>query len=303
MRKFVLFTFLTLFSVVNAEAQTPPRDSTALYKKRKTIVAVGASTFYVASVSWLYTAWYQGYPLTGFHWKSDVGEWLGMDKLSHFHNSYQNGNYGYWMLRWAGVNRKKAIWFGGSWGLIYATTIEFFDGLSAEWGASYADIIANTTGAAFFISQQLLWNEQRIRSKFSYHPTGFPQYRPDLLGENALENLLKDYNGHTYWLSVNIHSFLPARSKFPAWINIAAGYGATGMIGAYNNPPEYEGEPLPHFDRTQQFYLSADIDWTKIKTGSNVLRFVFKLFSFVKLPFPTLEYNNKDGFVFHPLYF
>ncbi len=303
MKKFFLTVVVLLIAIVTVTGQPLNSDSASMYKKRKIIVAVGAGTFYVASVSWLYTAWYQGYPLTKFHWKSDMGEWLGMDKLSHFHNSYQNGNYGYWALRWAGVNRKTAIWFGGSWGLIYATTIEFFDGLSAEWGASYGDIIANTTGAAFFISQQLLWDEQRIRSKFSYHPTEYPQYRPDLLGDNALENLLKDYNGHTYWLSANISSFLPKSSKFPAWINVAVGYGGRGMIGAYSNPPEYEGKPLPRFDRTQHVYFSADIDWTKIKTDSQFLRFMFKLFSFVKLPFPTLEYNNKDGIVFHPVYF
>ena len=232
-----------------------------------------------------------------------MGEWMNMDKFSHAHNAYQNGNYGYWALRWAGANRKTAIWFGGSWGLIYATTIEIFDGLSAEWGFSIGDMMANTAGASLFIGQQLLWGEQRVRSKFSYHTTHFPYYRPDLLGSNWAQRLLKDYNGHTYWLSANIYSFLPKQSKFPPWINLAVGYGATGMIGGYSNPSEIDGNPLPFFDRTAQFYLSADIDWTRIKTKSHFLHFLFKLFSFVKLPFPTLEYNNKQGLVFHPVYF
>ncbi len=303
MRKLIVIVFILSWLWLPVAGQIIKQDSNAFYQKRKIIVAVGVGTFYVTSMSLLYTAWYKGYPQSAFHWKNDNKEWMYLDKFSHAHNSYQNGNYGYWALRWAGANRKTAIWFGGSWGLIYATTIEFFDGLSSEWGASPGDLMANTLGASFFISQQLLWDNQRIRSKFSYHPTEFAQYRPDLLGRNPIENILKDYNGHTYWLSANIHSFLRKNSKFPAWINIALGYGATGMIGAESNPSQYNGHPLPHFKRTAQFYLSADIDWTKIKTHSDILRFMFKLFSFVKLPFPTIEYNNNQGIVLHPLYF
>ena len=41
------------------------------------------------------------------------------------------------------------------------------DGYSAEWGASSGDIIANALGTGLYISQELLWKEQRITPKFS----------------------------------------------------------------------------------------------------------------------------------------
>jgi hypothetical protein len=41
--------------------------------------------------------------------------------------------------------------------------------------------------------------------------------------------MLKDYNGQTYWLSVNLHSFYKG-SKIPKWLNLAIGYGANGML-------------------------------------------------------------------------
>jgi hypothetical protein len=53
------------------------------------------------------------------------------------------------------------------------------------------------------------------------------QYRQtNVLGSSLAEQMLKDYNGQTYWLSVNLHSFY----KNPKWLNLAIGYGANGML-------------------------------------------------------------------------
>jgi hypothetical protein len=115
--------------------------------------------------------------------------------------------------------------------------------------------------------------------------------------------MLKDYNGQTYWLSANISSFIRKETKFPQWLNVSVGYGATGMIGSFSNPPEWDGKKMPHFNRTRQYYFSFDVDWTRIKTNSSFLRFVFKAFSFIKVPAPTIEYNKEDQFVFHLMFF
>src|SRR5258705_25686 len=83
------------------------------------------------------------------------------------------------------------------------------------------DIATNTIGYVLFLSQQLAWEEQRVQFKFSFHQTKFSKYRPSVLGQNLQENLFKDYNGQTYWLSTNIYSFLSSSSGFPKWFNIA----------------------------------------------------------------------------------
>lgn len=292
-----------LLSYLGAQAQDLSVYPDTLSKKRLGVVYGMVGGLYVTSVTLLYFAWYKGYDETRFHIADDWGEWMMKDKLGHMTTTYQLGNYGYWSLRWAGMNEKKALWFGGTWGLIYMTTIEFFDGLSAEWGFSPSDMVFNTLGSAMFIGQQLLWHDQRIRLKFSYHPTDYAQYRPDLLGDNWAQQIIKDYNGQTNWLSVNIASFLKNDSRFPSWLNVAFGYGATGMIGAYDNPPEHDGQPLPQFNRVPHYFLSVDVDWTKIKTHSKVLRFVFKALSFVKVPAPAVEYDWENGVRFRPLFF
>ncbi len=298
-----LLAILLVFVVVGARAQ----DSLAVphvNKKRLTALVLTGAGLYVSSMSLLYVAWYKGYPQTRFHFQDDAGEWLLQDKFGHMTTAYQLGNYGYWALKWAGLSEKKAIWYGGTSGLLYMTTIEFFDGLSAQWGASVTDLAANTVGSALFIGQQLLWHDQRIRAKFSYHPTSFAQYNPPLLGDDNLQRILKDYNGHTGWFSINIHSFLRNKdSRFPRWLDVSLGYGAKGMTGAYNNPYTYNGKPIPSFERVSRYFLSADVDWTRIRTHSKALRLLFRVISFIKVPAPALEFNKENKFVFHPLYF
>ena len=76
------------------------------------------------------------------------------------------------------------------------------------------------------------------------------------------------------------------------------------MLGESYNPEfDKDGNLIPYFNRVRQYYVSMDIDWTRIKTSSNFLRFLFKGMSFVKLPFPTIEFNKEDQLIFHWLYF
>jgi hypothetical protein len=96
-----------------------------------------------------------------------------------------------------GVSDKKAIWQGGVSGLIYLTGVEIFDGFSNDWGFSWGDQLANIVGASFVIGQELAWREQKFRLKFSFHPSPYAKYRPELLGKNLIESWLKDYNGQT----------------------------------------------------------------------------------------------------------
>ncbi len=299
----LLLALILCSQVLESYSQNEAHYPDTLNRKRLNTVIYTSAGLYTATLGVLYLAWYKDSDMTGFHWYNDNNNWLQVDKVGHATTSYIFSNYAYWWLRWAGVDNDKSAIYGGLMGWTALTVIEVLDGFSADYGASPGDLIANTTGAAFFTGQQLLWKEQRIRLKFSYHPTEYADYRPDLLGETGLQRVLKDYNGQTYWLSANIKSFINKDSRFPGWLNVSVGYGAKGMLGASSNPPDYSGVPLPQYNRTRQYYLSADIDWTRIKTNSKVLRFIFKGLNFVKAPFPTLEYNNDDGLKFYWLYF
>ena len=306
LRKILVLIFtITICSGYRARAQ----DTLSFWEpakeynpQRGKIVGIGLGTTYVVSMTGLYYLWYADYDLVEFHSFNDNEEWLQMDKVGHFGSSYYLGKWGIDLMQWTGMKEKKAIWIGGTLGLAFLTTIEVFDGFSEAWGFSTGDMIANVSGSAMAISQELIWKEQRINIKFSWHDSPYNDYNTDLMGETFPQTMFKDYNGQTYWLSGNIKSFLQADSKFPAWLNVAVGYGAEGMTGAEDNSVT---DAAGHTDivRYRQFYLAPDVDLTKIKTKSKILKTVFGAFGFLKIPAPTLEFNKQSDVKFHWLYF
>jgi len=277
--------------------------SNTFNNRRFTTVVSTEAVLYAGSMIGLNSLWYANYPRSSFHFFNDNNEWQQMDKVGHMTTAYTTGRIGMELFKWSGVERKKAIWYGGALGWVYQGTIEVLDGFSSQWGFSWGDFGANTVGSMLFIGEELVWNEQRIVPKFSFHQTSYAQYRENELGSNLQENILKDYNGQTYWLSTNLSSFMNEENKFPKWLNLAVGYGAEGMTGAVFNPPfDKNGNSLPQFDRYRKFYLSLDADLTRIKTKSCFLKAVFKTIGFIKIPAPTLEFSEK-GIKGYLLYF
>lgn len=287
---------LTAFSQEN--------DSLRNVKKNVSIVLGTEAALYAGSMTGLYYLWYAGYPQSSFHFYNDNAEWLQMDKAGHTTTAYHVGLIGYEALRLAGWDEKHSLIYGGPLGFLYLTTVEILDGLSAGWGFSWGDVTANALGTGLFMGQQALWHEQRISMKYSYHKTEFTQYRPDLYGTTLPENMLKDYNGQTIWLSFNIKSlFLNNESKFPQWLNIALGYSADGMTGGFYNATHYKGNKIPEFTRTRQFVLSPDIDLTRIPVKNKFLKTTLKVLSFIKIPMPAIMIDSQGNFNAYWLYF
>jgi len=275
------------------------------FNSKRTASVVGIEIIgYTGAMVMLNNLWYKDYPRSSFHWFDDNQQWLQMDKMGHAMTSYYIGVVGIRALRWSGLSERKSVIYGGILGLSFLTSIEVLDGLSAEWGASSGDMLANISGAGLLIAQELLWKEQRMMLKFSVHNSLYAQYRPNVLGESWNERLLKDYNGQTYWLSINLKSFGGKESYVPSWLNLAFGYSADGMTGGSQNYLyDNDENPIPEFERQRQFFLSLDIDLTRIKTKSTFVNTLFGAFGFIKIPMPTYEYGTKSGLKGHFLYF
>ncbi len=247
--------------------------------------------------------WYKKFPRSPFHFFNDNNEWLNMDKMGHATTAYNIAAIQSDVLRWGGVRSGTAAVIGTLTALGFMTMIEIMDGHSVKWGFSKGDMLANMAGCVLFEGQQLLWGQQRISLKYSYHASIFPQYHPAELGSNLPQRMLKDYNGQTYWLSVNIGSFLPAAANFPKWFNLSAGYGAEGMIGGVTNPKEINGKPIPSFKRYRKFYLSFDTDLYRIDGLSPFSTTLLKVNRTLKTPSPTLEWNEEQGLKWHWIYY
>jgi len=247
--------------------------------------------------------WYKKFPRSHFHLFNDNNEWLNMDKVGHATTAYNIAAIQTDLLRWGGVRPGIAALSGTLTALGFLTMIEIMDGHSVKWGFSEGDMLANLAGCVLFEGQQLMWGQQRISLKYSYHHTLFAHYAPGELGKNLPQRMLKDYNGQTYWLSVNIGSFLPGNSSFPKWLNLSAGYGAEGMIGGVKNPTEINGQPIPAFPRYRQFYFTFDTDLYRADGLSPLSTTLLKLNRTIKMPAPAIEWNKEGGTKWHWIYF
>ncbi len=305
MIKTVVF-ILSIFIITSTSAQEV--DSINLLKKRQKKVIIYGLAGTTLIHTGLYQLWYKDYPSSKFHFINDNKEWNQMDKFGHGFSAYYLSVVGTEAAKWSGMSRKKAIWLGGAFGMIFQHPIEVFDGFSSGWGASLGDITANTLGSGLCISQNLLWDEQRIGLKYSFTQSVYAPIRPNVLGKDMSQQFLKDYNGQTYWLSCNVSSFIKNKeSKFPKWLNLSLGYGSNGMIGGFKNEwkDNKTGLIYQRFDipRYRQFYFSPDVDLNRIKTKHKSLKLVFKLLNCIKFPLPSIEYNSLGQTKFHWLTF
>ncbi len=301
-KNYYCFLFLLVFQSILAQNSFDNffKPSDSLNKKRQNSVYVTEAVLASGALIGLNQLWYVDYPKSDFHFINDNSEWMQMDKVGHLYASYHIGRLSAESLNWSGASKNNQLIYGAGLGFVFLTAVEVMDGFSAEWGASVGDVVANASGTALYVSQELIWNEQRITPKFSFHTTEYANFRPDLLGSSTQEQIIKDYNGQTYWFSVNLHSFAK-KSKIPKWLNVALGYGAEGMIGENDDKNSVIFPIKP--EKYRQFYLSLDLDLTKINTKSHFLKTIFSVLNSVKIPAPTLEYSPQLGFKFHALYF
>ncbi|MCR6718791.1 MAG: YfiM family protein [Chitinophagaceae bacterium] len=278
---------------------------------RRVALVAGVNVVAVSlSLALLNEVWYKNQSRGTFHFFNDSREWLQVDKFGHAWSAYNAAQVLSSRWSWAGVNPKRAALYGSLTSYAYLTGIEVLDGFAEKWGWSWSDVAANTVGIGLYLSQELAWQEQRIQYKFSFHTKKYREpvlqnRADDLFGSSFAERMLKDYNNQTYWFSANVRSFFP-RSNWPAWLNVAVGYGADGMLGGFEN--KWEEAPGSWIDRsdikrTRQFYLAPDIDFTRIPTKSRFLKTTFSILNSFKFPAPALMLNNRGKAKLYAFYF
>ena len=277
--------------------ETTNQNKTIVYK-----ALAFTSVYYASSLYILSETWYKDKKRVPFHFYNDNAGYLQVDKFGHMFGSYVYSYIGYFGLLKLGATRKEALIFGSTLGFVMQFPIEIMDGLHEGYGFSWGDIVANSMGSALVLGQEMLFNEQLIKYKFSYWESNYSNKANGYLGTNSFNRIFNDYNGHSYWLSFPINK-IHSINFLPDWLNIAIGYGANGMYGEFENITSYNGVTIPETARYSQYLLSLDIDWTRIKTDSKFLQVLFKGMTFIKLPFPTLEYNSKGQFKGYWIYY
>lgn len=279
-------------------------DTLNFQQRNKLVLASSATgSIYLGSMASLYTTWYKDQSAGAFRTFNDLHEWKGMDKLGHITTAWWASQFLFESQKTLGLPERSSLYRALGTSFAFMTTIEVFDGFSKGWGFSWSDMAANTLGFALFTSQELTFNEQKFILKYSYQNTIEPYVRPELLGSSVGERMLKNYNGQTYWLSYPIKNLGLKETPFPESICLSLGYGASGMIGARDNSflKEQTFFQPNSFNRRSEWYLSLDIDLSKVRIKGKFWKVFSSAFRWIKIPFPSLGYNKTNGLRVYPL--
>jgi hypothetical protein len=277
-----------------------PSDS--LNSKRVKIVHVGAAGLYATTMVGLYQVWYKNQVAEGFQFFNDSKDWLQMDKMGHIYTANLFQERAFSAYNWSGVPKGKALLFSTGFSFLFMNTFEVLDGFSQDYGFSFADIASNSLGLGIFSAQQLLWDKQIVRLKFSYSHSPFAQHRPNTLGANNLERVLKDYNGQTYWLSINLGLATPDSWHIPDWLCISLGYSISEKLKSdevqFVSPLTGES-----FHAYRRYLLSFDVDLTQLNIQKPWLKAILSNINVLKIPFPAVEWSSKTQWRAYGLYF
>jgi len=273
-------------------------------RTRKALVGISASLFGSGTLLALNQAWYAEYNTGRFHFFNDNNEWLQMDKAGHVFSTYQSARLLMDVCDWASFKSNVKYGLGAGAGFVFMTGIEIMDGYSRGWGYSWGDQLANGLGASLALFQEMQWKEQRIQMKFSFARSGLAPYNPRLLGKTLNEQILKDYNGQTYWLSINPAAFFTKKKSFLNALSLAIGYGGRGMLGGEdNNRAALQPDgTLIVAQRERVYFLSLDLDLRQLPLRSAFWRSLLSVVQIVKIPAPALQFS-RQGVRGYGLYF
>jgi hypothetical protein len=278
-----IFITVSLLLALNINAQVT--DSLKLRRGFTHAVLISSAT---GSLLALNQVWYAPYATYKFHFFNDSEQWMQMDKLGHAFTGYLITDELNRLHYWAAGKRQP--WVGAVYALSYLSALEIMDGFSSGWGFSGSDMLANGVGVGLAFSQNYFFNQQFIIPKFSFSRSSYAILRPEILGSTYAEQVLKDYNGQTYWLSLPIATLLNLPKGFK-WICISLGYGCDAkLFGSQNTWNSYNAR--------RQVYLSFDIDCSSLAPRHPKLNKVLTHLNYIKVPFPSLEFSS-DKTRFH----
>lgn len=273
------------------------RPSPSLDYKRLFLFLGISFIVYFSILTALVSIWYSQNNNVAFHWFDDSQEWRFCDKLGHIYIAFTECRLAVNLFNWCGIKGKKNYAYSFLIAFSMQSTYEIFDGMADNYGASVYDLMANATGCLLVISQYYICNKIWISNKFNFSLTDYAILRPNMLGSSFWERYFKDYNGQTYWYSLNV-SELPLLKILPKWFMLSIGYGGDGLLGGHDNIWEDANgniHDMSHISRASRIYLSFDIDFSVLKTGIRWLDSFLYVFSYIKLPLPGFEYHTEKG--------
>jgi hypothetical protein len=226
-RQFIL-GFLLFFSISFLYAQDTlsiPQSRFHKLTRRKPLIAAGLVLNTAGILYTGYNWWWKGnYHPFQMRYEGYFNNYsLGVDKVGHFYISHLYFHTIYDVMKWGGFSKQSVLLTSIGIPALYAVTIEIADGFTT-YHFSWDDLGANLLGIGLGVWQKHSKLASCFQVKWSYYPSSFTPWK------NSNLSLSDDYDGHIYWLSLDVYHLLPekARIYWPKWLNLAGGYGVQG---------------------------------------------------------------------------
>lgn len=283
----ILIAFILLFNTVSAQEES---DSLVLGADRKTVLQYSLAAYTLTSFYVEYQWWWEG-NYQKFRYENDGfldNYSLGVDKAGHFYTSYFYFQTLYEFMEWGGFDKTTCMITSIAVPALYAISIELNDGFTFYSFSGY-DLTANFLGIGYGALQRQYPILDHFKFKWSYYPSG----KIPLDGKFSISD---DYDGHLYWLSMDIHGILPASMKgyWPKFLNVSVGYGAI-------NVSHRDGLITSHGPKMQKFAVSLDYNLGSIDVEDGLLNVFRNIADYFHYPAPGVKMSPGRTPEFKPL--
>jgi hypothetical protein len=269
------------------------------WQKAGSVAIVGG--IYGTAWAWVSAAWWtRKNEADGFTFMNEGAFDLdtyagGSDKLGHYYAAYLMNRGFAGILEWGGFPRTGSIVTATALTTAFLTAVEYKDAYHKNYGWSWGDIVANSSGQGVALALMLLpWLDEAVSTKIMYFPSS--DFFHAISTEGPL-NTPEDYSGQTYLLSYHLVSLPCVKTKKELsalrYVDISLGYGTRG----------YKPVPDPIEPVRQELSLGFSVNFQRVfdellwprhgmpNTGVQVVHFVNEVYQvpYTRVPVVTLQ--------------
>ena len=258
----------------------PPNDGPPPRSLHPVRAGLAAATLVGGSASlyaWEKSRWWEG-SLAPFHFDDHLDYAANIDKAAHFYATEMQALSATEAFEWAGLERKPAVLAGAATAWLLQLQVEYHDGFYPQWGFDRWDVAANTLGAGWFVSREMVPELRRFDVRWGYVPRD----------PNPALWFNEDYQHHSYWVSARIWDLLPepVQDIWPKALELSVGTAVADW-----DPSR------PYETGTGELYVSVDLDYEAIiPLGTRLGRSTADFLNRFHLPAPAIRLAPQPKF-------
>ena len=202
-----------------------------------------------------------------------------IDKVGHFYGTNLIAHGLSAGLEYSNISLEDSYIYGALGAFAFQLYVEIEDGFGPQWGFSPGDLVFDLLGASYFVSQYYFPYLKNFQPRVSYWPS------EEYLNGTHKGNVIDDYEGQKYWVSVRMKEVLPkSLSEFwPSFLMLAGGMEVRNLDGSGGG--------------ITNFYIAFDFDAEVIPLHGPFWGFIKNTLNYLHFPMPGVRLTNGAAFL------